>query len=200
MKTKQYRFLELLLIALLIASMFLPWIRVYGATENAFYDYPLSAAGMAEESYYTWQGALATTGLGTHLTPFQYYLTLDLTLCAIVPIAAMILLVLSFIFTCRSGKSENAAARRRLLMKWVRVCIIAQAVLVVSTCILYSLFVNDMLHPSWGILVAFALLIAEAIIQKKLMEWEKNDRRRALRDAEAGVTSDTGHTGETKSS
>lgn len=192
MKTKQYRFLELLLIALMIVSLFLPWISVYGSTDNAFYDYSLSAAGMAEESYYTWQGALATTDLGKSLTPFQYYLTLDLTLCAIVPFAAILLLVSAGIFTLRSGKSEKAADRRRLLIKWVRACIITEAVLIVSTCIVYYFLINDMMHPAWGIIVAVVLLITEAVIQKKLTEWEKNDRRRALAEAEECPESETG--------
>ena len=177
MKAKHYRYLEVLILVLLIVSLFLPWMLIRGMVKPYWCDYTLSAISIIKETMSLWSRTILEASIRT-LSSFEILFVIDMTLCALLPFVALVLLVLTGIFTLLSGKSEKHVNRIRLLMKWIRICLISEAILVLAAYVSYSLCIGDLVFPAWGIVVALALLIPETVIRKKLTEQEKNERRR----------------------
>lgn len=179
MKQKQYKCLELVIIGLLIISLFLPWIHVYGMGGTTWFDYHLMPTTIYDEAISFWQGALHST-LDVN-RPFVVYFMVDLALCAIIPYVTLVLLFVSSILVGTTGLSEQRADRSRRLLKWAKGCLFIEVLLIVTSHVVYSICQSNMFRLFWGIPIAIVLMFFEGIIRKKWIlhvgiEYRKQER------------------------
>lgn len=171
MDAKRWRLLELLVIAGLIGTLFLPWLNDLRGFKGYF------SASLAPELLTTTFQATKQYWIRTEVHAYMIIMMFLSVICLLLYVAIIVFMLLAGIFVCISWKKQKFEECRKKPLTIARALLIAQMITVVFLSVAYNFGGGISLFPSWGMLVTIGLMIAEKKVRHNLERYEKYERR-----------------------